>query len=121
MLKRLAPEMSFDMFSSNLNAKFKKFMAREYCPGCTEVNAFNGFNWANQVAYCFPPFSLIGKCLNYVVAHRVPKIYFMVPWQRTAVWFPKLQELMVGKPLLLPKAAKLLTLPFPTKLEGHPW
>ena len=120
IVKSLAPDMDYDLFASHLNNKFPDFCSWFPTPGCHHTDAFT-FDWNSRVCYCFPPSSLYLKCFDYIRTSRVERVYFVVPWQETAVWFPLMINLLVDHPHFLPNnTAKKLFLPFPSKIQGHP-
>ena len=122
MIKNWAPDMNFDLFASHLNNKFPHFCSWMPTPGCSHVDAFT-FDWNSKICYCFPPSSLYLKCFDHIRTAKVTRVYFIVPWHQTAVWFPLMLNLLVGEPLFLPrKTAKNLFLLFEDKinLRVHP-
>ena len=120
LIKKRVPTLNFDLFSSHLNNQLKDFASFSFAPGCSVINAFT-FDWNLRTCYAFPCRNLYLKCFTYVKTLPVSSVYFIVPWERTAVFFPLMKELLVEPPFMLPNnAAKKLYLPFPTKLKGHP-
>ena len=67
--------------------------------------------------YAFPPFSLIGKCLEKIQANQAESILVMPCWTCQS-WYPKLLRLLVAPPLMIIHRETLLTLPGCQKL--HP-
>ena len=98
-LLQKAPDMNFDLFASHLNAQLPQFCSWMPTPGCSYVNAFSSFNWNSRICYAYPPCSVILKSLEVVRSTPVSKIYFVVPWRPTAVWFPLLQQLLTAPPI----------------------
>jgi hypothetical protein len=79
------------------------------------VDAFSQ-TWSKLKAYAFPPFSLIGKCLAKTGKERAELLLIAPTWQAQP-WFPRLLQMAVAKPILLPPHPKLLLSP---KGEPHP-
>ena len=119
-IRQRVPLMNFDLFSSHLNKKFKRFASWFPMPGCEVVNCFS-FDWYTVIGYAYPPHSLLLKSLAFVKISRISSVYFIIPYFEKSVWFPLMQELLVEPPLMLPrKTAKLLTLPFKSDIKSHP-
>jgi len=98
-------------------------------PGARGTNVFH-FSLKDLEGYAFPPFSLIGKCLQ-KVRQEQNTIVLVAPLWQNQTWYPMLLELMVELPLLLPdqdilrdpmKPASSIGMPQQTKtscLESH--
>ena len=56
---------TIDLFASRLNHKVDSYVSWYPDPGALAVDAFTQ-NWANQLFYAFPPFSLITRMLQKV-------------------------------------------------------
>ena len=116
----IAPEMEVDLFASHLNNKLPLFCSWVPTPGCMPVDAFT-FDCNAKVCFCFPPCSMYLKCLDYIQTTRVKKLFMVIPWHPTAVWFPVMLKMMVQNPVFLPShTGRSLFLPFPSKLKHHP-
>ena len=55
--------MDIDLFASRLNAKCQRYVAWRRDPQAESIDAFSR-SWSDFYAYIFPPFSLIGRCLQ---------------------------------------------------------
>ena len=120
IIKSLEPHMDYDLFASHLSNKFPDFCSWFPTPGCHHTDAFT-FDWNSRICYCFPPSSLYLKCFDHIRTSRVERVYFIIPWQETAVWFPLMLNLLVDPPYFLPNnTAKKLFLPFQSRIQGHP-
>ena len=118
-IKSLAPDIEFDLFASHLNNKLPQFCSWIPVPGSSHIDAFT-FDWNSKICYCFPPFSLIGRCLKEIKKQRVHTIYLLLPWWKTAIWFPSMVELLVKSPVILHrKCSRNLRLPWDTETK-HP-
>lgn len=62
----------------------------------------------HQLNYAFPPFGQIGRVLKKVQREQATMIIITPGWQSQA-WFPKILQMCVAKPLLLPCYPKWLT------------
>ena len=118
-IKSHKPDITCDLFTSHLNAKEKIFCTWSQCPGSFHVDAFT-FDWNSQVCFAFPPFSLLGRCMQEIKKQNVQKIYFLIPWWPTAVWFPQMVELLADVMIVFPKSTgRKIRLPWSTSVT-HP-
>ena len=98
-----------DLFASRLNAQLPRFISWLPDPEAETVNAFT-VNWGPLKFYAFPPFCLISKCLSKVMTDKATGLLVVPNWP-TQPWYPILQKLTVGRPLVLKKRQDLLKLP----------
>jgi hypothetical protein len=99
---------AIDLFASRLNHKVARYVSWHPDPGASAVDAFTQ-NWANQLFYAFPPFSLITRMLQKVREDQAEGIVIVPLWS-TQAWYPVLMTMLVRKPCLLPKGPQLLYL-----------
>lgn len=102
-----------DLFASRLNSHCSVYCSWKPDPNANYVDAFT-VNW-NKFSnpYIFPPFSVIGKCLQKICADRA-KAIFVAPLWPTQPWYPKLMSMLTAVPLVLPEG--VLKLPFKPNL-----
>ena len=106
-----------DLFASRLNAQIPNYCSWQPDPYCSYVDAFT-LNWQSLGnIFVFPPFSLLGRCLQKIREERAVGIVVAPLWT-TQPWFSRLMELLVETPVIIYKKRGLLTLPG-TDLE-HP-
>ena len=108
------PEL--DLFASRLNAQLPKYISWKPDPEATSVDAFKA-NWNQWYFYAFPPFCLIGRCLQ-KIDHDEAQGILIVPKWPTQSWFPRLLQMLVDDPIVLPQIPNLLTQP--ASGEFHP-
>jgi len=101
--------LEVDLFASRLNNKLPVYYAWKPDPYATGIDAFT-ISWSNINFYCFPPFSLISRCLRKISADQAEGV-IVVPWWPTQVWFPLLGTLLMERPRLLPVSKKVISLP----------
>jgi len=102
-------EPSIDLFATRLNRKLEKFCAWKPDPEARFIDAFS-LDWNNfDLCYLFPPFSLVGRCIQKVQTDGA-RALMVVPLWTTQIWWPMLLSLVVEKPLILPKVDKILKL-----------
>ena len=104
------------MFASRLNHQIQPYVSWKPDPKAISNDAFT-LDWSNYKIYAFPPFCLIGKVLTKIEYEESTAI-LVAPLWHTQAWFSKMLELLVNKPIILPKGANLLSLPSSGRL--HP-
>jgi hypothetical protein len=105
-----------DMFASRLNCQVEKFVAWHPDPDAVAVDAFT-LDWGQFDFYAFPPFCLLPRCLQKLTVDQAEGL-FVVPCWTTQPWFPKLVQLLVEPPVILPKIPLLVT--HPVSRDAHP-
>ena len=100
---------SVDLFASRLNAQYECYVSFRPDPEAFAVDAFS-LSWQSLDFYAFPPFSVITRVLQKVRRDRAEGIIVVPRWP-TQVWWPVLQAMTVGTPILLPNKTSLLSLP----------
>ena len=102
------PEL--DLFASRLNAQLPCYCAWKPDPGASYIDAFS-IRWTlvNSV-YLFPPFSLLGRCVQKIREENARGIVIAPLW-KTQPWFSSLMELLVDVPVLLRRKKGLLRIP----------
>ena len=73
--------------------------------------------WNILFSYAFPPFSLIGRCLEKVHANKAEGILIVPLWPSQS-WYPKLLRLLVEPAIVILPKRNLLVLPGTRRL--HP-
>lgn len=96
-----------DLFASRLNTKHAHFASWKPDPNALFVDAFSR-SWSNLRFYAFPPFSLLGNCIQKLINDKAEGT-FVAPLWPTQTWFPALMRSLVQKPLLLPRQSLHLT------------
>lgn len=99
-----------DLFATYRNTKCAKFVSWKPDPYSTNVDSFT-IRWSDQYFYAFPPFALILRMLNKIVADRAEGIV-VVPWWPSQPWFPLFKKLVMGKTLLFKPSKHLILSPF---------
>ena len=99
---------NIDMFASRINFQLEPYVAWKADPGAVAVNAFT-LNWSNNLMWIFPPFSLLTKVLQKLREDGGEAIVIAPVW-KTQPWWPRLGQMLVHQPLLLPHRRDLLRL-----------
>ena len=105
-----------DMFASRLNKQIEAYASWKPDPFATFIDAFS-VPWSGIYLYAFPPFSMIGHCIQKLQQDMAEAVMIVPVWP-TQSWFSKLLEMLVDVPRNLPCRQNLLTLPHSTKT--HP-
>jgi len=106
-----------DLFATRLNAQTSCYCSWKPDPEAQFIDAFS-CNWNTwNCVYLFPPFSLLGRCIQKVRQDQATGIVIAPLWP-TQTWFPRLMEILVDIPIIILKRHKLLQLPYQDK--EHP-
>ena len=97
-----------DLFA--LRYKLVPYCSYRPDPNAILVDAFT-FDWGTNFNYIFPPFSILGTVLRKIVEDKADAI-LIAPFWPTQSWFPKVLQLLVDSPRILPVNKTLATLPF---------
>ena len=109
------------LFATRLNHQLPEFISWRPDPFAQGTDALL-MDWKTLKGYAFPPFCLIGKCIQKIRVEECT-IILVVPWWHSQAWFPALMENLVEPPLLLPRRRDLLKDPLnqshPLVEQGH--
>jgi len=115
LMKQMGP-CEIDLFASRLTAQLPTYMSWRPDPEAVATDAL-AQPWNFARGYAFPPFALIGRCLNKVHRERVPEMVLVTPIWPTQTWFPMLVWMSIRRPILIPTTKQLLR---NHKGESHP-
>ena len=105
-----------DLFAARHNRQLPRYYSFRPDPEAEAVDVLSQC-WMDLRPYAFPPFILIGRCLQKLEQDQVRELVLIVPvWQNQA-WFPNLLTKLVDLPILLPNFTKIITNPMG---ETHP-
>ena len=109
-----------DMFASRLNYKVTPYVASRPDPGAVAIDAFT-LDWSRcNLIYCFPPFSLIGKVLQFIQESKTTA-KLVYPYWPTQVWYPHLLQMQKSSPVSIKMHQKTITLQHqPELVHVHP-
>ena len=93
-----------DLFASRWNTQLTRFMS--YRPA----------DWGKELQYAFPPFCLIGRCLEKIRRENA-QVILVTPTWHTQSWYGQILAMLVDHPILLPPQKDLLRSP---QGEIHP-
>ena len=98
-----------DLFATRLNHQLVNYTSWRPDPFAQATDAFR-LSWKGLNGYTFPPFGLVGKCLQ-KIRQEQSTITMVVPQWHSQVWYPTLMECLMDYPLILPKCVDLLRSP----------
>ena len=109
-LMKVMGQCQLDLFATRLNHQLQHYVSWRPDPFAVATDAFR-ISWKDQDGYAFPPFAMIGKCLQKIQQEQASLLLIAPTWC-TQPWYPVLLDLLVAHPLLLPRGADLLRDPF---------
>jgi hypothetical protein len=98
-----------DLFASRTNRQLQTFISWRTDPEAVGSDALT-ISWKKQLGYAFPPFCLIGRCLEKVRKEKTNLVIITPAWP-TQPWYAQILQLVVETPILLPRDANLLKSP----------
>ena len=107
---------SIDLFATQVNHQVPAFFSWRPESGAVATDAFD-VKWDFQLAYLFPPFCMIKRCLRKIQQDQAHCVLITPVW-KSSPWYPVILSLLVGQPLFLPRRLDLLRLPGTKKI--HP-
>ena len=99
--------LEIDLFASRLTFQLPRFASWKPHPRAIQTDAFT-MNWQKIRGYAFPPFALIGRCLQQVMSQKVEQLILISPVWPAQPWYPLLLQLCIELPILLSLSADLL-------------
>jgi len=96
-----------DLFATRLNTQLSRFVSQYPDPDACHINALS-LNWSNMNFYAFPPFCMIGKCLQKIIFDRAEGI-LVTPYWPTQSWFTQVTHHLIDLPRLFKPSKTLLT------------
>ena len=94
-------------WASRLTFQLPHFVSWKSDPQVIAIDAFL-MNWRDFRGYAFPPFALVRRCLQQVMAQNVDHLGLVAPVWPAQPWYSVLLHLAVDKPLLFPVGPELL-------------
>ena len=90
-----------DAFATRLNRQLPTFFSWKPDPEAVRYDAFSS-SWSDSYMYCFPPFSVLSRVLQ-KIQQQEATVLLVFPLWPTRPWFPRVLDLMIAPPVLLPK------------------
>lgn len=104
-----------DLFATQINTKCTRYISWKRDPHSIAIDAFT-IDWKNINFYAFPPFSLVARVLNKIIADQAEGLV-VVPYWETQPWFPIFKRLQTSNSVFFFPNKYLLTSPF---RSSHP-
>ena len=93
--------LRIDLFAARHNAQLPDFVSWKPDPLAMATDAFSCPHlW--EEAYAFPPFNLVGLCLQTISRARVNRLLLVAPVWPHQAWYPVLLSMLVAQPVRLP-------------------
>ena len=105
-----------DLFADRTNFQHPVYMSWKPDPQAIHTDAFTAKWHGRGLLYLFPPFCMVAKCLAKIQAEKVTAILITPTWQAQP-FYPRLLQMSVENPILLPHMSNLLLGP---RGEEHP-
>jgi len=101
--------LEVDIFATRVNTKLRRFHSWLPDPDAECIDTFTT-DWGPLNIYAFPPFCLIGRVLQKIVADKVTGVIVVPDWP-TKSWYAMLNKMTVAQPMLIPVNNDTLYLP----------
>ena len=102
---------SIYLFVSFQNAQLPKFFSWKPSPNALAVDAL-AQQWARfKFPYAFPPFALIGRCLQKILEEKVSCVLIIAPVWPAQYWYSLVIQMLADYPLPLLNQTGLLLNP----------
>ncbi|XP_064470355.1 uncharacterized protein LOC135385109 [Ornithodoros turicata] len=98
--------LAIDLFADYTNHQLPTFYSWKPDPLSSGIDAFTK-DWSGAPKYAFPPFALIGRCLQKLQASEVT-LCMVTPVWPTQAWYPSLIQMAIDHPRPLPHSQDLL-------------
>ena len=96
-----------DLFASENNRQIQTYCSRFPEPLAFHVDALQ-MDWTGLFGYAFPPISLVPLVLERIEKYDCTIILIAPRWPRRS-WFPRMLDLLVDTPVVLPQRYNLLS------------
>ncbi|XP_068737579.1 uncharacterized protein [Montipora capricornis] len=96
-----------DLLASYSNDKVACYYSWKPDPGAAHADAFT-VSWSGPLTYCFPPFSLLGRCLQKIAMDQAECIVLIPNWP-TQPYYSRVMDMLVRLPLVLPIKSTTVT------------
>ena len=122
VLNQMFGPFTVDLFASYTNAQMEMFFSWKPDPKSAGIDAL-AQPWDCHLPYLFPPFALIGRCLQKIRKEKVQKAILVAPIWPAQTWYPLLLDMLREHPRKLPTHNQLILNhwkePHPLLLQGH--
>ncbi|XP_064465265.1 uncharacterized protein LOC135376675 [Ornithodoros turicata] len=95
-----------DLFADFTNFQIPHFYSWKPDPCSQGIDAFTK-DWNSGINYAFPPFCLVGKCIQ-KIQQATTTLVLIAPVWPAQTWYPSLLQALVDQPRLIPHHPQLL-------------
>lgn len=99
LLMEIFPHFTIDLFASTLNNQMPRYASWKPDPNASLIDALSQ-SWENEYFYAFPPFSLIPKCLEKIVADEANGVLVVPVWP-TQPWYTRVLQMLTRQPRVM--------------------
>lgn len=92
-----------DVFAARHNSQLPRYYSFKPDPQALAVDAL-AQDWRNNRPYMFPPFILLGRTLQKLIADQVEEAVLIAPRWPSQPWYPLLLQMLVDLPRIIPLA-----------------
>ena len=110
-LVKIFSRPAIDLFASRLNKQVTTFVSWKPDPNTLFIDAYSRA-WHELNLYEFPPFSVVGRCVNKIKQEKEQGMIILPLWP-AQTWFPIALQMMTSAPVLLPPDS--IQLPYKNK------
>ena len=122
VLNQMFGPFTVDLFASYRNTQIETFFSWRPDPKSAGIDAL-AQEWNHHLPYLFPPFALIGRCLQKIRKEEVQAAVLIAPIWPAQTWYPLLLDTLMDHPRVLPVHRQLIlnhcNEPHPLLLQGH--
>ena len=108
-MQRKFGKPEIDLFASRLNRQLTRYVSWHPEPEAETTDAFS-LDWGTLKFYAFPPFCLVGKCLQKIINDKASGVLVVPDWS-TQPWYALLHDMLLESPMFVKKHEKLLLQP----------
>ena len=95
-----------DLFATRINSQLESYVSWKPDPNACHTDAFT-MSWDHGTFYGFPPFSVLGRCLQMILEDNATVMMVLPIWP-SRVWFPRALQMLAAPPLILPQECLIL-------------
>lgn len=116
-IKQKLGTANIDLFASRCNSKCDVYITWKNEPDAWAIDAFT-ISWAELNFYAFPPFSMVLKMIQKIIADKAEGIV-VVPYWPTQPWYPLFIRICQSEVIYFPPNSNLLKSPYRSSHSLH--
>ena len=103
LVQRAFGPLKIDLFASRMDRQVRDYVSLRAEKSALYQDAFSLPLPRHQLLWANPPYIMIGRLLAKIRRERATNVVVLAPFWESAPWWPLLRELLVDRPLLLPR------------------